>query len=90
MRPPTPEAVKVQVRRDRAAGMTHKAIAEKHHLSLSNVQRIAAGGNGQRSDQRPPKNGAITIVATPELVDGIWRGLPLERKAALINRLSEV
>lgn len=32
----------------------------------------------------------MTLAATTELCDGIWAALPLEKKAALLNRLTEV
>jgi hypothetical protein len=32
----------------------------------------------------------VTLVASAALCDGIWNALPLEKKAALLNRLAEV
>ena len=34
-------------------------------------------------------NALPTLIATPELVEHIWSTLPLEQKAALVNKLAE-
>lgn len=43
---------------------------------------------GGRTDGRT--DGKLTIQATPELCDAIWAALPLPKKAAMVNKLSEL
>ncbi len=99
------DATKAAIRKDAAEGMNYNAIAKKQGVGWGTVRdaidengKKGAGGGRPKSSAaarrgRPSKsangNGGVTLTATPELCDGIWAALPLEKKAALLNRLHE-
>jgi len=88
----TDEATKAEVRKDHAAGMGINEIAKKHGIAWGTAKGIlsAKGRGGRKGKSAQPASGAPTLTATAELCDGIWAALPLEKKAALLNRLHEV
>lgn len=93
------EATRAAILKDGALGLSVEEVRKKHHVSWPSANAIMRGGNGQRhaGGAKMPRarkiaaksNGSVTLNATPELCDGIWNALPLEKKAALLNRLSQ-
>lgn len=99
-KPMIDDATKAAIRKDYATGMKKGEIAAKHAVSGPTVKKIVeAQGNfvGASARSTKPKAGrakaapagVATLRATPQLVDGIWASLSLEKKAELLNRLSE-
>jgi hypothetical protein len=100
------EATRAKILKDHADGMSVEAIRKRYDTGWITVKNIVAGkdGGGRRRSSaapirhrgRPPKSLVggppmkAVFVATPELCDLIWAALPLEKKAALLNRLHEV
>jgi len=80
------------VRADHAAGMTISELAAKYKINKATVYNYLAklAARSASAKLKPQPLAPITIVATSELVDGIWATLPLTKKAALINKLPEV
>jgi len=49
----------------------------------------ASGPKRAGGGKRGPKS-SVTVTVTPEMFDTVWALLPVEKKAALLNKLSEV
>ncbi len=78
---------------DQRAGLSIRKIAEKHGISYSTAFKYLGGGNKKSAPRRrsaAADNSAPTINATPELVTAVWQSLPLEKQAALLNKLSQI
>jgi hypothetical protein len=81
------------MRKDATAGIGTNAIAEKHGVTWATAKKYT-GGDGTKVAKknaskigRAQSDGAITIQATPAMLDAIWNSLPLEKKAELLKGL---
>lgn len=96
----TSEETRTAILKDAAAGMTVEQIRVKHGVGWPTAKRIiddggiatrpARRGRAAKAAAKSSNGSSVTMRVTQEMVDAFWAALALEKKAALLNLLSQV
>jgi hypothetical protein len=85
-----------ELQADYKAGISIADLARKYEIAYITAAKYAKAKTENPSSKRRPRGrgqtalGLPTLTATPELVKAVWAALPLEKQAALLNKLPEV